>query len=82
MMSYTVKYSFFLFHNWNNSYLFSFSLILSDIDGFIYMNSDYNLMGLFSKFRKKKEDSEELGGKATDINDKQQKNSEKEPVSN
>ena len=30
------------------------------------MNSDYNLMGLFSKFRKKKEDSEELGGKATD----------------
>jgi hypothetical protein len=46
------------------------------------MNSDYNLMGLFSKFRKKKEDSEELDGKATDINDKQQKNSEKEPVSN
>jgi len=46
------------------------------------MNSDYNLMGLFSKFRKKKKDSEELGGKATDIYDKQQKNSEKEPVSN
>lgn len=81
MMPYTVKYSFFLFHNWNNSYLFSFSLILSDIDGFIYMNSEYNLMGLFSKFRKKK-DSEELGEKATDIYDKQQKNSEKEPVSN
>lgn len=46
------------------------------------MNSDYNLMGLFSKFRKKKEDSDELGGKATDSYDKQQKNSEKEPVSN
>jgi len=46
------------------------------------MESDYNLMGLFSKFRKKKEDSDEPGGKATDINDKQQKNSEKEPVSN
>mgnify|MGYP003416727498 FL=1 len=46
------------------------------------MNSDYNLMGLFSKFRKKKEDSEEIGRKATDSYDKQQKNSEKEPVSN
>jgi len=45
------------------------------------MNSEYNLMSLFSKFRKKK-DSEELGEKATDIYDKQQKNSEKEPVSN
>ena len=63
-------------------FLFSFSLLLSDIDDFIYMNSDYNLMGLFSKFRKKKEDSEELGGKATDSYDKQQKNSEKEPVNN
>jgi len=46
------------------------------------MISDYNLMGLFSKFRKKKEDREELGGKATDSYDKQQKNSEKEPVNN
>ncbi|HEX6671802.1 MAG TPA: hypothetical protein VF084_06180 [Nitrososphaeraceae archaeon] len=46
------------------------------------MNSDYNLMGLFSKLRKKKEDSDEVGRKATDINDKQQKNSEKESVSN
>ena len=46
------------------------------------MNSDYNLMGLFSKFRKKKEDSDKPGGKATDSYDKQQKNSEKEPVSN
>ena len=25
------------------------------------MNSDYNLMGLFSKLRKKKEDSDEVG---------------------
>jgi hypothetical protein len=41
------------------------------------MNSDYNLMGLFSKFRKKKEDSEYLGGKATDIYDKQQKTQKK-----
>ena len=43
------------------------------------MNSEYNLMGLFSKFRKKK-DSKELGEKATDIYDKQQKNSEKEQL--
>jgi hypothetical protein len=35
------------------------------------MNSDYNLIGLFSKFRKKKDDSKELGGKATDSYDKQ-----------
>ena len=46
------------------------------------LNSDYNLMGLFSKLRKKKEDSDEVGRKATDINDNQQKNSEKESVSN
>ncbi len=46
------------------------------------MKKDYIIMGLFSRFRKKKKDSEELGGKTTDIYDEQRKNPEKEPVSN
>ena len=64
----------------------TFSIILffrlSEIDVFIYMKKDYIIMGLFSRFRKKKKDSEDLGGKTTDIYDEQRKNPEKEPVSN
>lgn len=46
------------------------------------MKKDYILMGLFDRFRKKKKESEDLGGKTTDTYDEQRKNPEKEPVSN
>ena len=46
------------------------------------MKKDCIIMGLFSRFRKKKKDSEDLGRKTTDIYEEQRKNPEKEPVSN
>lgn len=59
----------------------SISLVLSHIDVFIYVNNDYNLMGLFSRFKKKKKDSEKVEDNTTKDYDERQKNSEKEPIS-
>ena len=59
----------------------SISLVLSHIDVFIYVNNDYNLMGLFSIFKKKKKDSEKVEDNTTKGYDERQKNSEKEPIS-
>ncbi|HSF51193.1 MAG TPA: hypothetical protein VLA74_10575 [Nitrososphaeraceae archaeon] len=46
------------------------------------MNNDYNLMGLFSRFKKKKKDSQKREDNTTQGYDEHQKNSEKEPISN
>jgi hypothetical protein len=46
------------------------------------MNIDYNLMGLFSRFKKKKKDSEKREDNTTKGYDEHQKNSEKEPIGN
>jgi hypothetical protein len=45
------------------------------------VNNDYNLMGLFSRFKKRKKDSEEREDKTTGGYDESRKNSEKEPIS-
>jgi hypothetical protein len=55
--------------------------VLSHIDAFIYVNNDYNLMGLFSIFKKKKKDTKKIEDNTTKGYDEREKNSEKEPIS-